>query len=100
MIIFQKLLKQGVACALMMMLSVGTLLAQGGAGTGTLRGEVKDESGGVIVGAAVTVIDGSGAEKTGTTNDTGVYNFMGLAPGTYTVRACSGRFLLFREHDR
>ncbi len=86
MFLLQNILRQTLACALVMILSVGTLFAQQ-TGAGTLSGQIKDESGGVIVGAGVTAVDASGVEKTGVTNDEGVYVFNNLAPGIYTVRA-------------
>ncbi len=59
---------------------------------GTLRGVVTDEFGATIVGATVTLIDGSGVEKTATTNGEGVYLVSGLAPGKYTVRVSAAGF--------
>ncbi|MET0625381.1 MAG: carboxypeptidase regulatory-like domain-containing protein [Pyrinomonadaceae bacterium] len=53
---------------------------------GTLRGNVKDELGGVIIGAVVTVSDAAGVEKNATTDEQGNYAVPGLAPGRYTVR--------------
>jgi hypothetical protein len=53
---------------------------------GTLRGSVKDELGGVIIGATVTVSDAAGVEKTATTDEQGNYSFAGLPPGRYDVR--------------
>src|SRR5918911_4676627 len=52
----------------------------------TLRGQVADELGGLIVGATVTVADAHGVEKTTTTDEQGRYAFSSLAPGLYTVR--------------
>src|SRR5215213_8924297 len=54
---------------------------------GTLRGLITDELGAAIVGANVTLTDASGAQKKTTTNGEGVYNFVGLAPGKYTLQA-------------
>ena len=59
---------------------------------GTLRGNVKDELGGVIIGATVTVTDAAGVEKTTTTDEQGNYSFAGLPPGRYTVRINQGGF--------
>jgi hypothetical protein len=53
---------------------------------GTLRGNVKDELGGVIIGVVVTVSDAAGVEKNATTDEQGNYAVPGLAPGRYTVR--------------
>jgi len=58
----------------------------------TLRGQVTDELGGLIVGATVTVADVQGLQKTVTTNDQGNYVFSALAPGRYTVRATAPGF--------
>ena len=38
---------------------------------GTLRGNVRDELGGVIIGAPVTATDAAGVEKTATTDEQG-----------------------------
>ena len=65
--------------------------------TASLRGQIKDEFGGAIVGASVILIDAGGAEKTATTNDEGIYVFNNLAPGTYTLRATSGGFAPFEN---
>jgi hypothetical protein len=59
---------------------------------GTLRGNVKDELGGVIIGAAVTAADAAGVEKTATTDEQGNYVFAGLPPGRYTVRTIQSGF--------
>jgi hypothetical protein len=66
-------------------------------GTGSLRGTVTDEFGGIIVGATVTLVDAAGAEKTATTNEEGVYTFANLAPGTYVVRATTTGFGLYEN---
>src|SRR5262249_11305779 len=53
----------------------------------TLRGQVVDESGGIVPGAAVSLSGpGSLSETTKTGND-GSYTFTNLAPGSYAVRA-------------
>src|SRR5450631_1450266 len=54
-------------------------------GTGTLRGTMTDDSGGVIPAANVTLI-GKGVTKTAQTQVDGSYIFQGLAPGQYTVK--------------
>ena len=64
---------------------------------GTLRGQVADEFGGLIVGATVTAADASGVEKTATTDSEGNYVFSALAPGRYTVRVTASGFNAY-EH--
>jgi len=60
---------------------------------GRILGTVTDQSGGVISGATVTVIDTErGVARTLTTDDAGIYNAPTLNPGAYTVRAESKGF--------
>ena len=61
-------------------------------GRASLRGLITDEFGAAIVGAAVTLTDASGAQKTATTNAEGNYSFTGLTPGRYKVRAIATGF--------
>ena len=89
-------IKQALVLALMLMLSMTVSLAQGGTG---VRGQVTDELGGAIVGATVTLVDQSGAEKTTTTNEEGVYVFSGIAPGKYTVKVAQAGFAPFENAD-
>jgi carboxypeptidase family protein/TonB-dependent receptor-like protein len=54
---------------------------------GRILGTVTDQSGGVIAGATVTVIDTErGVSRTLTTDDAGAYNAPNLTAGNYTVR--------------
>lgn len=85
---------RGFSLLLAFALTAMIALAQG---TGSLRGQITDEFGGIVVGATVTLVDAAGAEKTATTNDEGVYVFDNLAPGTYTVRATTSGFALFEN---
>jgi hypothetical protein len=59
---------------------------------GTLRGQVADELGGLIIGATVTATDASGVERTAASNNEGNYVFYGLPPGRYTVRVTAPNF--------
>lgn len=53
---------------------------------GTLRGTVRDNSGGALFGANVVVVDGNGnVAATVFTQRDGSYRLPGLAPGTYTA---------------
>jgi hypothetical protein len=67
--------------------------------TGTLRGQITDEFGGVIVGATVSVVDPNGTEKTVQTDGEGNYTVTGLAPGRYIVRALAGGFALYENAE-
>ena len=66
---------------------------------GSVKGQVLDELGGAIVGAAVTAIDSRGVEKSTVTNDGGSFTINGLAPGKYTVRAINAGFAMFENTE-
>lgn len=66
---------------------------------GTLRGQVSDEFGGLIVGANVTVADASGVERAATTDDEGRYALAGLAPGRYTLRVVAAGFAEYENTE-
>jgi hypothetical protein len=67
--------------------------------TGTIKGQVTDEFGGVIVGATVSAVDRNGVEKTATTNGDGAYSVNGLAPGKCTVRVTGKGFGDYEQAD-
>jgi len=59
---------------------------------GGLHGVVKDELGGLVAGATVTLTASGGEQKTTTANANGEYVFEGLAAGTYNVSATASGF--------
>jgi hypothetical protein len=65
--------------------------------SGTLRGTVSDEFGGVIIGASVTAADSTGVERASTTDEEGRYVFSSLPPGRYTVRAIAPSFAAYEN---
>src|ERR1044072_3076327 len=82
---------------LILLLCAATAFAQ--SGTGSLKGRVSDETGGLIIGATVTATDAAGKTKTATTNNDGVFNLIGLAPGKYTVQVISEGFAAFENTE-
>src|SRR6202790_5455675 len=65
---------------------------------GRILGTLTDQSGGVLVGATVTVTDTQrGTTRTLTTNQAGEYNVPSLLPSTYTVR---GEAMGFKRIER
>jgi Carboxypeptidase regulatory-like domain/Photosynthetic reaction centre cytochrome C subunit len=67
------------------LLFASSLFSQGS--FGRILGMVSDQTGGVVAGATVTVIDTQrGVARTLTTDQAGEYNAPNLIPGTYTVR--------------
>src|SRR5262249_61044380 len=78
-------------------LGVGGAAAQN---TATLYGVVKDQQGGSIRGAKVTLTSkNTGASRTSVSNDEGRYTFVGLAPGTYKISADGGASFSVFEQD-
>src|SRR5499425_1636910 len=68
-----------------------------GAAVGGLNGVVTDPSGGVIAKAAVRLTNASGASYGTTTNREGFFEFKGLAPGAYTLKAVAKGFALLTQ---
>src|SRR5262249_20206215 len=64
-------------------LAVSPVVAQ----TITLRGQVTDQSGGVVPGASVSLTGPGGLSKTSQTAGDGSYTFPDVPSGNYTVRA-------------
>ena len=76
--------------ALLLLLACSVLRAQQ---EGSLNGTVTDPSGGVIVGASVTVTNnGTRTDQTTTTNGSGEYTMPGLLEGNYDVRVTAPGF--------
>lgn len=90
----QRLIEKVLSITLVLLLCSNIVTAQA---TASLRGQVTDELGGAIAGAAVTVIDSKQAEKTATTNDQGIFVFSGLVPGKYFLRVVAGGFALYEN---
>jgi Carboxypeptidase regulatory-like domain len=86
-----------IALLLWVAISAGPLSAQ--TSSGTLRGKVTDPSGAVIPGATVTASTPNGQPRSGVSNNQGVYEIKGLAPGTYTVSAVAAGFATDVEPD-
>jgi hypothetical protein len=66
---------------------------------GSLRGQVSDELGGLVVGATVTLVAADGTQKTATTNADGVYAINSVAPGAYTLRVAAGGFSAYEKTE-
>src|SRR6266436_4392862 len=81
---------------LILSLSVG---AFGQQATGTIKGQVSDEFGGVIVGASVVAVDASGTKKTATTNGEGNFIISSLAVGKYIVQITAPGFATYENAE-
>src|SRR2546427_9056607 len=76
---------------------IGTLDAQEPAGV--LTGIVTDPSGAAVAKTAVRLITATGASLDTTSNEEGFYEFTGLAPGGYTLKAAAKGFTLFTKEN-
>lgn len=72
--------------ALLVALSIAAGFASAQTLTGTITGKVTDEQGGVLPGVTVTLTGKTGAQ-TQATDSQGLYRFIGLTPGNYSVKA-------------
>src|SRR5579864_977999 len=67
---------------------------------GRILGTVTDQTGAVLPGATVSVIDTQrGLARTLTTDQAGEYNAPTLTPGTYTVRVEVKGFKILEQHN-
>src|SRR5690349_24248031 len=67
--------------------------------TGSLRGQVSDGLGALVVGASVTLIAADGTQKTAVTNNEGIYNFNSVPSGPYTLRVVAPGFGLYEKTE-
>src|SRR5258708_28596404 len=67
--------------------------------TGGLSGVVTDPSGSVIAKVAVRLTAAGGASLDTTTNRDGFYEFKGLAPGVFILKAGAKGFCLYTKDD-
>jgi Carboxypeptidase regulatory-like domain len=74
-----------LAATCVLLFAVSTASAQGS--RGTISGEVTDQQGAVVSGAAATLMKSNTKQKvrSTTTNDSGVYQFLEIEPGTYEI---------------
>src|SRR4051812_27091950 len=93
--LFESLMRRAALLAACVALCVCNVAAQ--QTTGTLRGQIKDELGGVITGASVTLMGTDASHKSVTTNGEGVFVFSELAPGNYTLRAAQEGFAAYEN---
>jgi hypothetical protein len=65
---------------------------------GTISGFIRDASGGLVTGARVTLTnERTGETRSGVSDATGAYQFLGLVSGTYTIEAEVQGFKRYRN---
>lgn len=67
--------------------------------SGSIGGQITDSLGAVVVGASVTVVSATGAQKQAVSNPRGEYSIIGLIPGKYTVKAIAPKFALYENPE-
>src|SRR5437763_10778927 len=85
-----RILRRTATILLAMMFFASCLVAQ--QSRGTLRGVVRDELGGLVSGAIITLTAANGQQKLATADGNGEYLFDGLNPGKYSVAAAAKGF--------
>jgi iron complex outermembrane receptor protein len=89
-------IRRAFVCALVLLAGLALVPASGAEDRGAgqvVSGQVKDSSGGVIVGALVTLSGGGGVRSRDATTDAkGAYRIEGVGPGTYLLTAYKDRF--------
>src|SRR5262250_1624768 len=88
---------KGVVCsivaAVLIAVCVPATVRGQAASTGTIGGQVMDASNAAVAGATVALIDTTtNAERKTTTNDTGRYLFVDVAPGNYSLTVSKAGF--------
>jgi hypothetical protein len=74
-------------------LAIGTFSSALAQFSGSISGTVTDPAGAVIPGVTVTLTNvGTGEGKTGTTDSSGFYQFVSLAPGNYALKTSAKGF--------
>jgi Carboxypeptidase regulatory-like domain len=87
-----------VASVAIVLLAASGVLAQ--SGTTSLHGVVSDQTHAAIVGAKVVIVNAQqGVERSTTTGSGGEYDFVGLAPGSYTVTVEMANFRKYEQKN-
>jgi outer membrane receptor protein involved in Fe transport len=86
-------MRASVTGFLLLVLTSSVLVRLAAQTAGQITGEVHDASGAIIPGAEIVVEnEATGAQRSATTNEAGVYNFPSLLPGSYVVKASKTGF--------
>lgn len=82
-------------CCFMFLMFTASLFAQAPKSSGSLRGQVTDPSGAVVIGASVTVTSIDGSVHKALSDKQGTYFLGGLPAGTATVTATASGFTAY-----
>src|SRR5258708_40273915 len=85
--------KRCVRGGLYLLCALTSVLLRGDTPTATLTGTIADPSGGVIVGATLTARNlETGVSRSTSTNQSGIYQLLGLPAGRYEISAAQPKF--------
>ena len=87
-----------IRLSIAILLAALTLPAAAQSLTGSISGTLKDEQGGVLPGAAVTLTGKTGA-RTATSDADGSYRFPALSPGSYAIQVELAGFKPMRQEN-
>ena len=79
--------------------SIALSQANTAANTGSIKGTITDQLGGLVVNATVFAKDSKGAERKTTTSANGSYEFRHVPPGIYQLRVIATGFELVEEKN-
>lgn len=88
----------GLVLALLLMITMFSLPA-GAQQTASISGTVADQTGAVISGATITLVDRAGPKLTATSDAQGNFKFPDLHPGTYDITVTASGFKQFRSDN-
>jgi hypothetical protein len=84
---------------ILLIFAAGLPTANAQSGVGALHGQVLDPSGGAVVGASVVLTTPSGDTLVATSDQQGVFDRKGLAPGKYSVQVIAKGFAIYKNDD-
>ena len=87
------------AILILLIFAAGLPAANAQSAVGALHGQVLDPSGGAVVGASVVLTTPSGDTLVATSDQQGVFDRKGLAPGKYLVQVIAKGFAIYKNDD-
>jgi hypothetical protein len=87
------------SAVLLSLLALAVITVSGQQRTGSIRGQVSDPLGALVVGASVTLTAADGTQKTTTSSNDGSYTFTNLAPGKYSIKVSSPGFSPYENSE-
>src|SRR6185295_571211 len=84
---------------IVMILSLSVLHCVAQQRSGSIRGQVTDPLGALVVGASVTLTNEDGTEKTAATGNDGIYNFSSLLPWKYSLKVSAPGFNIYESGE-